>query len=132
MDKQELAREHGKVVDFVISNRVKDAFDILTSLAGHCRDKDLQQQLYEHLEIYRNILRYSFELADDPEKQKVYSHLQKSILELADDIREDILYHHNLLSYYRQKPARGSGQILSEQESSEIADNLAFKKEIGR
>jgi tetratricopeptide (TPR) repeat protein len=130
MNLQELTREHGKVVDFVISNRVKDAFDILTTLAGHCRDKDLPQLLNDHLEIYRNILRYSFELGDDPEKEKVYSHLQKSILELADDIREDILYHQNLLSYYRQKPARGSGQILSEQESSEIAENLTFKKEI--
>ena len=126
----ELTREHGKVIDFVISNRVHDAFDVLNVLAMNCRDKDLQQQLSDLLDIYRNILRYSFELGDDPEKDKVYSHLQKSILDLADEIREDILYHSHMLSYYRNKPARGSGHFLSEQESSEIADSLAFKKEI--
>jgi tetratricopeptide (TPR) repeat protein len=130
MDIRELNEQHARVIDHVVSNRVHDAFNILRGLATLCRDKDLQQQLSDLRDIYRNILRYSFELGDDPEKEKVYSHLQKSILELADGIREDILYHNHMLSYYRNKPAGGYGHLLSEQESSEIADSLAFKKEI--
>ena len=67
MDHKELTTKHTQVVGHVINNRVKDAFDVLRDLAIRCRNKDLLQQLTDHVEIYRNILKYSFELGDDPE-----------------------------------------------------------------
>ncbi len=130
MKHAELKEFHNRVKEFVINRQIKDAFDVLSGLAEQCRDKDLSQQLNAQTDIYRNILKYSFEMGDDPEKEKVYAHLQKSILDLADDIKEDILYNQHLISYYRAKPVMNSGSVLSEQESLKMADNLTFRKEI--
>ncbi len=116
MNFHELNGEYLKVMDYVGKRQVKDALDALGVLCGFCRNRDLRAQLDSHTETYINILKYSFELDDDPEKEKVYLRLIKAILELADDIKEDIIRANSLLHYYNLRivPDQSADQAISE------------------
>ena len=96
----ELIKKYREILDLVADRRITEAVGKLDNLAVKCRNVDFRNRLSNYTETYRNILKYSFELSDDPQKEKVYSRLVKSLLELADEIKEELIQQHNLLSYY--------------------------------
>ncbi len=126
----ELTDKCQKVVQYVEGNRIHEAMNAMGSLAAYCTNRDLSLQLEKHRDTYRSMLTYSFELGDDPEKEKVYQRLMRSILELNDDIREDILVKDNLISYYNLKKEVEEMRYRMVASSSDIAESLAFKKEV--
>jgi tetratricopeptide (TPR) repeat protein len=124
----ELTDKYQQVIQFVEDQRINEAMDAMGSLAVLCTKRDLGIQLEKHRDTYRNMLTYSFELGDDPEKEQVFNRLMKSVLELNDDIREDILVKERLISYYQLKQEVEQNRLSSA--SSDLAENLAFRKEI--
>ena len=130
MNYQELKDKINKILGNVADHQVLDALDQLKALTVECKNKDFNDQLEKHRETYRNMLKYSFELSDDPEKEKVYKHLMKSILELTDDIRDDIIFHQKLLRYYIIKAEVERNSYLLSGKSGNLIDNLSFQKEI--
>ncbi len=130
MNYTDLKKNYKQVFDDVSNHRIKETFSTLDSLVIECSNRDLSNNLENHKETYRNILKYSFELSDDPEKEKVYKKLMRNILELTDDIKEDIILSQRLLGYYRLKgEIIRSSQYIST-ESGKLIDNLTFQKEI--
>ncbi|MBE0652391.1 MAG: hypothetical protein IH594_01255, partial [Bacteroidales bacterium] len=101
MNYKELKEKYGHIKDFIRQKRITEAIRMLEKLAGICRNSDYRNRLGNSEETYRNILKYSFEKGDDPEKEKVYGRMVKALLELTDDIREEIIAQEGLLSYYR-------------------------------
>ncbi len=99
----ELKSKYNQVLDFISKRRVKDALDTVRYLCNHGRNLDLRTRLEDHTQTYLNMLKYSFELSDDPQKELVYNRLIKAIIGLADDVKEDIIRSGNLLSYYKLK-----------------------------
>ena len=130
MDFNKLTSKYNMIFHFVSNKQIKDALDILKELIEKCKNKDLKDQLENHYSTYQNILKYSFELGDDPEKEKVYSRLLKSITELADNVKEDIIVSNRLLSYYQYKSEIKKQHQLDEDESDEIVKHLEFEREI--
>ncbi|KPK87378.1 MAG: hypothetical protein AMS27_02460 [Bacteroides sp. SM23_62_1] len=130
MKYSELHEKINQVYDHINDHEVIDAFDKLLDLTAVCRNKDFANQLEKYRETYRNILKYSFELGDDPEKEKVYKHLMKSILELTDDIKEDIIFHQKLLGYYIIKGEVERASRLLTGKSAKLVDKMTFQKEI--
>jgi len=126
----ELIKKYNQVFDHVLAHRIKETFSTLDSLILECSNRDLSNNLEKHKETYRNILKYSFELSDDPEKEKVYRKLMKDILELTDDIKEDIILNQHLLGYYRMKGEIEKSSQFFTGESGKLIDNLTFQKEI--
>jgi len=124
----ELTDKYQQVIQFVEDQRINEAMNAMGSLAVLCTKRDLGIQLEKHRDTYRNMLTYSFELGDDPEKEQVFNRLMKSVLELNDDIREDILMKERLISYYQLKQEIEQNRLSSA--SSDLAENLAFRKEI--
>jgi hypothetical protein len=124
----ELTDKYQQVIQFVEDQRINEAMDAMGSMAVLCTKRDLGIQLEKHRDTYRNMLTYSFELGDDPEKEQVFNRLMKSVLELNDDIREDILVKERLISYYQLKQEVEQNRLSSA--SSDLAENLAFRKEI--
>ena len=100
MTYKDMQNKYRQVFEFLSKNRIKDALDTLLVLTGECRNRDYRSQVESHSETYLNILKYAFELGDDPQKEIVYNRLIKEIMELADDAREDIIRAHQLLNYY--------------------------------
>ena len=130
MNYKELTVKYSKFFDYISKKQIKDAFDILRELIDRCKNKDLKDQLDNNYNIYQNILKYSFELGDDPEKESVYGRLIKSITELADDAKEDIICNFKLLSYYQHKSEIKQSEHLNETESDEMVKHLEFEREI--
>ena len=115
---------------YIFLGQLKEAFDVLEGMAEDCRNKDLKIQLEKSYETYQNILKYSFELEDDPEKEKIYQKLLKSLTELADDIREDIISSFGLLNYHRQRSKIHSASHITKSESDEMVEKLEFEREV--
>jgi hypothetical protein len=130
MNFRELTDKHQQVVQFVEDNRIHEAMDAMGSLAALCTGRELSLQLDKHRDTYRSMLTYSFELGDDPEKDQVYRRLMKSLLELNDDIREDLLMKGRLISYYNLKQEVEEVRYRVMASSSDMAENLSFKKEV--
>jgi tetratricopeptide (TPR) repeat protein len=116
MTYQELNTKYLQVFDFIGKSRIREALDTLRYLCNHGRNLDLRTQLDNHTETYLNMLKYSFELSDDPQKELVYNRLVKAIISLADDVKEDIIRSHNLLNYYKLKiiPEPNSDRTIRE------------------
>jgi tetratricopeptide (TPR) repeat protein len=129
MNYQELHAKYLQIFDFISKNRIKDALDALGILSNNCRNRDLRSQLDEHADTYLNMLKYAFELSEDPQKEKVYNRLIKAIIGLTDDVKEDIIRSNNLLNYYSLKiaPESLSDQVLSE--IARLVDQLSLQKE---
>lgn len=130
MDFNQLILKYNRIFHFVSKKQIKDALDVLRELIEKCSNKDLKDQYENHYNTYHNILKYSFELGDDPEKEKVYTRLLKSITELADNVKEDIIISYKLLSYYQFKTEIKNGHRLDEEESDDIVKHLEFEREI--
>ncbi len=130
MKYDELIKNYNRFFEYIKEKRLKNAFDLLGIMANQCRNRDLKNQLDNHFETYLNMLKYSFELSDDPEKEKVYTRLLKSLTELADDIKEDIIVNQNLLTYSDIKKKTWYQIEQAETESTEYIEKLNFKKEI--
>ncbi len=112
----ELKTKYNQIFDFIGKSRVKDALDTLRYLCNSGRNLDLRTRLEDHTQTYLNMLKYSFELSDDPQKVLVYNRLIKAIIGLADDVKEDIIRTGNLLQYYHLKtiPEAQSEQAIIE------------------
>jgi tetratricopeptide (TPR) repeat protein len=128
MNFAELTDKHQQVIQLIEDHRINEAMDAMGSMAVVCINRDLGIQLEKHRDTYRNMLKYSFELGDDPEKEAVFRRLMRALLELNDDIREDILMKQRLISYYQLKQEVEQERMTSN--SSDLAESLAFRKEI--
>ena len=130
MNYQELKDKVNQILENVVGHQVIDALEQLEKLTLECKNKDFATQLEQHHETYRNMLKYSFELSDDPEKEKVYKHLMKLILELSDDIRDDIIFNKKLLGYYIIKAEVDRAAHMLTGKSGKMIDSMSFQKEI--
>jgi tetratricopeptide (TPR) repeat protein len=125
----ELKTKYNQIFGYIEKSRVKEALDTLRYLCNHGRNLDLRTRLDDHTQTYLNMLKYSFELSDDPQKVHVYNRLIKAILGLADDVKEDIIRSGNLLRYYQLKtiPEAQSEQAILE--ISKLMDRLTLLAE---
>jgi tetratricopeptide (TPR) repeat protein len=116
MNYQELNTRYQQVFDYISKSRIKDALDSLGFLCNYSRNRDYRLQLDSHSETYLSMLKYAFELSDDPQKEKVYNRLVKAIISLADDVKEDIIRSNKMLSYYKLKlsPEAFSDSLISD------------------
>jgi tetratricopeptide (TPR) repeat protein len=132
MNYSELISEYNKILSFISEKRITDAFSLLDKLAEKCPNIDFKDRLSNNLETYRNILKYSFELSDDPEKEKVYNRLIKSLIELNDEIKEEIIRRYKLLNYYQLYDKTALKDSESEEEISKWIDQMSLENEVGK
>ncbi len=125
----ELKTKYNQVFDFIGKRRIKDALDTLRYLCNHGRNLDLRTRLDDHTQTYLNMLKYSFELSDDPQKELVYNRLIKAIIGLADDVKEDIIRSGNLLSYYKLKKVPEAQSDEAFGEINRLMDKLSLLSE---
>ena len=131
MDFHELKRRHLQVVAHIGKKQIKDALNGLDILCNHCQNKDLRSQLENHTETYANILKYSFETGDDPERERVYLRLVRSVLGLADDVKEDIIRSNKLLRYYTGEETEKTAADQLFAELLKGVDDLGLEEEAG-
>jgi tetratricopeptide (TPR) repeat protein len=130
MDIKKTIQQHKQVCTFVSERKIKQSLDILSDMiasatSGHLRDE------YDNLVMtYRNMLSYTIEGINDPERNKVYIKLIQSILELSDKVRQDILSHNSGWNTYWVKQQAEKEQKLTGKTIVETVDDLIFKSEL--
>lgn len=92
----ELQNKHKEILSATIQCRLLDAIRILLDIRSEIHSSDIQTRCNSVSDTYHNMLKYSFEMAPDPERHKIHLQLQQSILELADDIKDQWISDNNI------------------------------------
>ncbi len=92
----ELKKKRKDVFQAIIEDRLRDALDILDELKTYVSSSDIHNRFNSILDTYQNMLKYSFEMAPDPERAIIHNKLQQSLYELTDDIDDLWITGNNL------------------------------------
>jgi len=126
----EILEKHRQFCWLIKEKKVKDAFDLLNEITEKFQANRFKFSIENYYETYKNILKYSFELVEDPEKEKIYNHLLKSLLDLADEIKEAVIIQNKFFNYYKYKEEIVGYDNLSVDDSEKLVDKVKFGKEI--
>ena len=110
--------------------RIKQSLDILKDMLSMSVRGDLHDEYGKSILTYRNMLSYTIEGIEDPERNNVYIRLIQSILTLADRVREDILSRNSGWHTYWIKQQMEKEQKLTGKTIIENVDDLMFKSEL--
>jgi hypothetical protein len=102
MDIKKVIVQHKQLCSLVSEKKVKQSLDILSDMITGASSGELRDQYDNLVMTYRNMLAYTIEGINDPERGKIYTKLIQSILELADRVRQDILSHYSGWNTYSE------------------------------
>ncbi|MBN2519187.1 MAG: hypothetical protein JXB17_01675, partial [Bacteroidales bacterium] len=126
----EIQEKYQLFCKLIKEKQVKDAFDVLNEIIDIFQISQFKFTVENYYETYKNILKYSFELVEDPEKEKIYNHLLKSLLELADEIKETIITQNKYFTHYKYREDILRYSNLSADDSAELVSKITFGEEI--
>ncbi len=123
-------QQHKKICRLVSEKKIKQSLDILNDMMTLATSGDLRDEYENIVMTYRNMLSYTIEGIDDPERNRVYLRLIQSILVLSDKVRQDILSHYSGWNTYWIKQQTEKEQRLTGRTIIETVDDLMFKSEL--
>jgi len=126
----ELHNIFGQLNHNLNKRQLKETFDLLRMIITNYQLNQYEFTIDNYYETYKNILKYSFELTEDPEKEKIYHHLIRSVYDLSDEIRETIIEKYRLLNSYKLKEEIKRNTSTYEYEALELIRNIIFKNEL--
>ncbi len=127
---KELNKKYNEVCTSVVEKKLKNALDILKVLVDETHLGDFKDRLYQMENTYENLLKYTLEGIDDPERKKVYNHLLLSILKLADQAKGKILSGSSGWHSYSLKKELDKEQTLTGKIIVEKLEDLSFKHQL--
>ena len=130
MDTKKIIKQHKTICRLVSEKRIKQSLDILKDMLSMSVRGDLHDEYGKSILTYRNMLSYTIEGIEDPERNNVYTRLIQSILTLADRVREDILSRNSGWHTYWIKQQMEKEQKLTGKTIIENVDDLMFKSEL--
>jgi Flp pilus assembly protein TadD len=129
-DTRKIIQQHKQLCLLVSEKKIKQSLDILSDMINNASSGEFRDKYDDLVLTYRNMLTYTIEGINDPERSKVYLKLIQSILELSDKVRQDILSHFSGWNTYWIKQQAEKEQKLSGKTIPESVDDLLFKPEL--
>jgi len=126
MDYNVFSEKYTRCCRLITEKRLREAFILLQELAEESHNIDYLNQLENHRETYRNILKYSFGEVEDPQKKEVYFRLLRSVLRLADTLFETIVVSRRLVSYAPFKREQEIAPLFSSTDPFRILGELEW------
>ncbi|HUS87560.1 MAG TPA: tetratricopeptide repeat protein [Bacteroidales bacterium] len=130
MEAVKVIKKHKVICRSVVTKKVKQSLDQLRELIEVSHNGDHRVQLENLESTYRNMIKYTAEGINDPQRNKVYYRLLMSIISLADDVKQDILAHYSGWHTYWLKSNTDREQKLTGGSIIESVDDLIFKEEL--
>ena len=130
MNTTKVILQHKQLCKLVSEKRIKQSLDILQDMISVSSLGDLRDEYNNIVMTYRNMLSYTIEGINDPERNKIYLKLIQSILGLADRLRQDILSHYSGWHTYWVMQQTLKEQKLTGKTLVETVDDLMFKSEL--
>ena len=113
METSKAISQHKKIGILITKKRIKQSLDILQDMVNHASSGSMRDELDNIVMTYRNMLKYTLEGVEDPERNKIYLKLMQSILRLSDRVRQDILSRNSGWHTYWVKQQTEKEQKLS-------------------
>ena len=130
METAKVIQQHKRICKLVTEKKIKQSLDILDDMIVNSSTATYRDEFDNIIMTYRNILQYTIEGVQDPERGKVYLRLIQSILKLSDRVRQDILSHYSGWHTYWVKGQSEKELRLAGMSIVETVDDLIFKKEL--
>ncbi len=130
MDVAKIIKQHKRLSNLVSEKRIKQSLDILADMIATSSYGDLHDEYEDIVMTYRNMVTYTIEGINDPERNKIYLKLIQSILGLSDRVRQDILSHYSGWHTYWVKQQAEKEMKLSGKTLIETVDDLIFKSDL--
>jgi tetratricopeptide (TPR) repeat protein len=122
--------QHKNIVSLISEKRIKQGLDLLNSMMERGSPGLFKDDLESLSMTYRNMLMYTIDGVNDPERDRVYHKLQQSILGLADRVKQDILSRYSGWHTYWVKQQAEREQLLSGKTITDSVDDLIFKEDL--
>lgn len=130
MNTNKVILQHKLICKVISEKRVKQSLDILQDMITVSSLGELRDEYNNIVMTYRNMLSYTIEGINDPERAKVYLRLIQSILELADRLKQDILSRYSGWNTYWIMQQTLKEQKLTGKTLVETVDDLMFKSDL--
>ena len=130
MEISRVIKQHRKLCRYVSEKKLKQSLDILSEMMDSASAGDLHDDYNNIVMTYRNMLTYTIDGINDPERNKIYLKLIQSILRLSDRVRQDILSHFSGWHTYWVKQQTEKELRISGKTIVETVDDLMFKSEL--
>ena len=130
MDSIKIIQQHKKLGNLVSERKIKQSLDILADMVSSVSSGELRDEYENIVMTYRNMVTYTIEGIEDPERNKIYFKLIQSILNLSDRARQDILSHYSGWHTYWVKQQAEKEMKLTGKTIVETVDDLMFKSEL--
>jgi tetratricopeptide (TPR) repeat protein len=130
MDIRKTIQQHKYICSLITERKIKQSLDILSDMITSASTGDFRDEYDDLVMTYRNMLAYTIEGINDPERNKIYLKLIQSIIELSDKVRQDILSHFSGWHTYWIKQQAEKEQKLTGKTIVDSVDDLLFKSEL--
>ena len=130
MIQKDIDKTYQSICNNIANKQIKNAFDNLNKLIDKTVPGEFKDRLHNLELTYENLLRYTIEGVEDPERKNIYNHLLISILKLADQVKEDIYYQTSGLHTYSLKKDLEKQQSLNGKILAEKLEDLGFKQDL--
>ncbi|MGE5419991.1 MAG: tetratricopeptide repeat protein [Chloroflexota bacterium] len=130
MDVAKVIMQHKRLSKLVSEKRIKQSLDILDDMITNSSSGSFRDEYEDMVMTYKNMLTYTIDGINDPERKKVYSKLIQSIFGLADRVKQDILSRNSGWHIYWVKQQLEKELRLTGNNIIESVDDLMFKSEL--
>ncbi len=130
MDIKKTIQQHKYICSLISERKIKQSLDILSDMLTGVSSGNFRDEYDDLVMTYRNMLAYTIEGINDPERNKIYLKLIQSILELSDKVRQDILSHVSGWHTYWIKEQADKEQKLTGRTIVDSVDDLMFKSDL--
>jgi hypothetical protein len=130
MDSSKVILQYKKIGNFMADRKIKQSLDVLSEMVSTTASGDLRDEFENLAMTYRNMVTYTIEGIEDPERTKIYLRLLQSILTLSDKAKQDILSHYSGWHTYWVKQQTEKEMKLTGRNIVETVDDLMFKAEL--
>ncbi len=130
MSTREVQERYGRINRLVASQRLKKALEDLGDLITMTRLGEFSGTLENLNTTYENMLKYTLQGVDDPERMNIYNHLRRSIIELNTRIKGKIMESDPTRQTSVLKRDLAVRQRLSGKEFVNTLDDLYFRKDL--
>lgn len=130
MTNNEIKKKQEQVVNLVIDGKLATALPLLTELVYISHQGDYLITLENLESTYKNILKYSFGQAQDPQRETIYNNLRRQLIELCDRVvYSQLIKNDAWVKGMKEKEEEGGFLKLTEYEKKSLIDDLATEKE---
>lgn len=129
MDRKKIEEQYKLFCDLVTHHKVKSALELLKNLSSDTTYTSYRLEAEELESNYRNLIKYTVEGVEDPERHKIYQNIMRSTLDLGDRVREQLLTESGAMIYGKKKQLEREIK-MTEDEAEQKIDHLTLHSEI--